>query len=183
MVGEAAFYGPKLDIQIKTPQSHEITVSTIQLDFLLPQRFNLSYIDENGEHATPIIIHRGLIGTYERFIATLLEQTKGVLPLWLAPVQVEIIPLGDDATQIYASGIREKLKSLKIRSHLDLRDERLSYKIRDAQVHKIPYQLVIGTSEVDSNTITYRKYGTEEQITVSVGEFIDLIDQEIKEKK
>jgi len=183
MVGEAAFYGPKLDIQIKTPQSHEVTVSTIQLDFLLPQRFNLSYIDENGEHATPIIIHRGLIGTYERFIATLLEQTRGVLPLWLAPIQVEIIPLGDDATQIYASGIRQKLKSLKIRSHLDLRDERLSYKIRDAQVHRIPYQLVIGTAEVDTNTITYRKYGSDQQVTVSVQEFIDLIDQEIKEKK
>ncbi|MCL8212545.1 threonine--tRNA ligase [Mesoplasma whartonense] len=182
MVGEAAFYGPKLDIQAKTAQSHEITIATIQLDFLLPQKFDLTYVDDNGGLSRPIMIHRGLIGTYERFIATLLEQTKGNLPLWLAPIQIEIIPVGDEESEKYAKRIQKNLKTDYIRTHLDNRDERLSYKIRDAQIHKIPYQLVLGKKEISDNTITYRKYNSEEQITVSCDEFYLLINQEIKEK-
>lgn len=178
-IGEAAFYGPKLDIQIKTAQNHEITVSTIQLDFLLPKKFDVTYIDQNQEFKAPIMIHRGLIGTYERFIATLLEQTKGVLPLWLAPNQVEIIPIGDHCNVAYASKVRETLKKDFIRTHIDLRDERLSYKIRDAQIKKIPYQLVLGNSENKNNTVTYRKYGSDEQITVALKSFKNLISKEI----
>ncbi|WP_026389633.1 threonine--tRNA ligase [[Acholeplasma] multilocale] len=181
-IGEAAFYGPKLDIQIKTAQNHEITVSTIQLDFLLPRKFDVTYIDANQQQQTPIMIHRGLIGTYERFIATLLEQTKGVLPLWLSPNQIEIIPIGDEANFGYADELRTMFKKNLIRSHTDLRDERLSYKIRDAQTHKIPYQLVIGNAERENQTVTYRQYGSEEQITVSQQEFIKLIKDRIEAK-
>ncbi|AHF61109.1 hypothetical protein P344_04155 [Spiroplasma mirum ATCC 29335] len=182
MPGEAAFYGPKLDIQIKTALNHEITVSTLQFDFLLPQKFNLSYIDQNGEKATPTIIHRGLIGTYERFIAILLEQTKGVLPLWLAPRQIAIIPVNETHFP-YAQEIYQKLKTLKLRTFIDFRDERLSYKIRDAQVSKIPYQLVLGDNEMNDNTITYRLYGQEDQVTVGFDEFIILLNNRINSRQ
>ncbi|CBW54004.1 Threonine tRNA ligase [Mycoplasma mycoides subsp. capri LC str. 95010] len=181
-IGDAAFYGPKLDIQIKTAQNHEITVSTIQLDFLMPNKFDLTYIDKDQKLVRPIMIHRGLIGTYERFIATLLEQTKGVLPLWLAPKQVEIIPISESNLE-YANLIHQKLKKEFIRSHIDLRDERLSYKIRDAQTKKVPYQLVLGNKEVENNTITYRQYGSDAQITVPIQEFIDMLKQQINDKK
>ncbi|WP_027062945.1 threonine--tRNA ligase [Mesoplasma seiffertii] len=181
-IGEAAFYGPKLDIQIKTAQNHEITVSTIQLDFLLPRKFDVTYIDQNQEFQTPIMIHRGLIGTYERFIATLLEQTKGVLPLWLAPNQIEIIPIGDAQNFEYAEQLRQLFKKEMIRSHIDLRDERLSYKIRDAQTHKIPFQLVIGNAETTNQTVTFRRYGSDQQVTVSQKEFIELIKNQIAAK-
>ncbi|WP_434343749.1 threonine--tRNA ligase [Mycoplasma sp. 06067-C1-B144P-99-0482-3] len=181
-IGDAAFYGPKLDIQIKTAQNHEITVSTIQLDFLMPNKFDLTYIDKDQKLVRPIMIHRGLIGTYERFIATLLEQTKGVLPLWLAPKQVEIIPISESNLE-YANLIHQKLKKEFIRSHIDLRDERLSYKIRDAQTKKVPYQLVLGNKEVENNTITYRQYGSNAQITVPIQKFIDMLKQQIKDKK
>lgn len=182
-IGEAAFYGPKLDIQIKTAQNHEITVSTIQLDFLLPKKFDVTYIDQNQEFKTPIMIHRGLIGTYERFIATLLEQTKGVLPLWLAPNQIEIIPVGSHENTEYAQAVRTYLKKDFIRTHVDLRDERLSYKIRDAQTSKIPYQLVIGDQERNENTVTYRQYGSEKQITIKLEEFKNMIVNLIFNKK
>ncbi|ATG97231.1 threonine--tRNA ligase [Mesoplasma lactucae] len=183
MVGEAAFYGPKLDIQAKTAQNHEITISTIQLDFLLPEKFDLTYVDEKGQLTRPIMIHRGLIGTYERFVATLLEQTKGVLPVWLAPNQIEIIPVGGTDAEKYAEQIRQEFKKRHLRSHIDLRDERLSYKIRDAQVHKIPYQLVLGKNEIDNNTLTYRKYGSEEQTTIPANEFYDLVSKQVAEKQ
>ncbi|AUF83750.1 threonine--tRNA ligase [Mesoplasma syrphidae] len=182
-VGEAAFYGPKLDIQIKTAQNHEITVSTIQLDFLLPRKFDVTYVDQNQEYQTPIMIHRGLIGTYERFIATLLEQTKGVLPLWLAPNQVEIIPIGNSENFDYAEQLRQIFKKEMIRSHIDLRDERLSYKIRDAQTHKVPFQLVIGNLETQNQTVTFRRYGSENQVTISQQQFIDIIKKEIASKQ
>ncbi|WP_338985377.1 threonine--tRNA ligase [Spiroplasma endosymbiont of Diplazon laetatorius] len=181
MIGEAAFYGPKLDIQAKTALGHEITVSTIQLDFLLPQKFDISYIGENGTTERPIMIHRGLVGTYERFISVLLEQTKGVLPLWCTPQQVEIIPVSIEKKE-YAQKVRDELKSNLIRSKVDLRDERLSYKIRDAQVRKIPFQLVLGEKESENGTVTYRKYGSEEQITVTLQEFVDMINNKVKEK-
>lgn len=182
VVGEAAFYGPKLDIQIKTPQNHEITVSTIQLDFLLPQKFDVTYIDKDQTLKHPIMIHRGLIGTYERFIATLLEQTKGILPLWLAPRQVEIIPVGT-VGETYSKKIAKVLKQNYIRAHVDNRDERLSWKIREAQTHKIPFQIVLGNSESTDETITYRRYGEEKQTTISLNEFVSMINQQILAKK
>ncbi|PPE06497.1 threonine--tRNA ligase [Mesoplasma corruscae] len=181
-IGEAAFYGPKLDIQIKTAQNHEITVSTIQLDFLLPKKFDVTYIDQNQEYKAPIMIHRGLIGTYERFVATLLEQTKGILPLWLAPTQVEIIPIGDQTNESYANEVRNELKKHFIRTHIDNRDERLSYKIRDAQIKKIPYQLVIGETEKSNKTVTFRMYGSEEQTTILLNQFVNILINKIKSK-
>ncbi|ATX71436.1 threonyl-tRNA synthetase [Spiroplasma clarkii] len=182
MPGEAAFYGPKLDIQARTAIGHEITVSTIQLDFLLPQKFELAFINALGEKERPIMIHRGLIGTYERFIAVLLEQTKGVLPLWCAPKQVEIIPVNEELNAAYADEVWKALKQAKIRAGIDNRDERLSYKIRDAQVKKIPFQLVLGKKEQEEKTVTYRKYGSEEQITVSLTEFIKILTNKIINK-
>ncbi|AHI52589.1 threonine--tRNA ligase [Spiroplasma culicicola] len=182
MVGEAAFYGPKLDIQAKTALGHEITVSTIQLDFLLPQKFDLGYIGKNGETLRPIMIHRGLVGTYERFISVLLEQTKGVLPLWCSPKQVEIIPVNIETNLEYANEIKDMLKASLIRTGIDLKDERLSYKIREAQVSKIPYLLVLGEKEQADRTVTYRTYGSEKQITVKIEEFIELLNKKIKQK-
>ncbi|WP_339029638.1 threonine--tRNA ligase [Spiroplasma endosymbiont of Cantharis nigra] len=182
MVGEAAFYGPKLDIQAKTALGHEITVSTIQLDFLLPQRFDISYINSDGELEKPIMIHRGLVGTYERFISVLLEQTKGVLPLWCSPLQVEIIPV-NLANKEYAEKVRDQFKEKLIRSKIDLRDERLSYKIRDSQVRKIPYQLVLGEKESENDTVTFRRYGSEQQTTVSLKEFIEMVENKIRDKE
>ncbi|AGM25211.1 threonine--tRNA ligase [Spiroplasma chrysopicola] len=184
MLGEAAFYGPKLDIQIKTVLNHEITVSTLQFDFLLPKKFNLSYINSKGETSSPTIIHRGLIGTYERFIAILLEQTNGVLPLWLAPTQIAIIPVALKASHLeYSQKLQQQFKQLKIRTIVDQRDERLSYKIRDAQTSKIPYQLVIGDKEVEENVITYRQYGNQEQITLPFDQFIIQLNDLIINKK
>lgn len=148
----------------------------------MPNKFDLTYIDKDQKLVRPIMIHRGLIGTYERFIATLLEQTKGVLPLWLAPKQVQIIPISESNLE-YANLIHQKLKKEFIRSHIDLRDERLSYKIRDGQTKKIPYQLVLGNKEVENQTITYRKYGSESQTTVWIDEFINMLNQQIKDKK
>ncbi|QBQ07433.1 threonyl-tRNA synthetase [Spiroplasma gladiatoris] len=182
MIGEAAFYGPKLDIQAKTALGHEITVSTIQLDFLLPSKFELEYVGPNGDFLRPIMIHRGLVGTYERFISVLLEQTKGVLPLWCTPKQVMIIPVQQNGDNTYVEKIRQELKKENIRAEIDKRDERLSYKVRDAQIKKIPYQLVIGANEEKNNDITYRMYGSEESTTIKLEEFIKML-KEIIDKK
>ncbi|WP_339024740.1 threonine--tRNA ligase [Spiroplasma endosymbiont of Agriotes lineatus] len=182
MLGEAAFYGPKLDIQIKTVLGHDITVSTIQLDFLLPEKFNLSYQDENAQKVRPIIIHRGLIGTYERFIAVLLEQTGGVLPLWLSPKQIALIPIKEEY-QVYCYELEKLFKTHNLRSFVDAGSERLGYKIRIAQTKKIPFQIVIGQKEIDTKKITYRQYGKEEQITVMIDEFINLCNELIVNKK
>ncbi|QGS51656.1 threonine--tRNA ligase [Spiroplasma tabanidicola] len=182
MIGEAAFYGPKLDIQAKTALGHEITVSTIQLDFLLPQKFELAYVGPNRELLRPIMIHRGLVGTYERFISVLLEQTKGVLPLWCTPRQVEIIPVQNNGNNEYSEKIRKELKKHGIRAEIDKRDERLSYRVRDAQIRKIPFQLVLGEKEEKENLITYRKYSSEESVTIKLEDFIKLLKQIIDDK-
>ncbi|AHI53566.1 threonyl-tRNA synthetase [Spiroplasma sabaudiense Ar-1343] len=182
MIGEAAFYGPKLDIQIRTALNHEITVSTLQLDFLLPEKFDLNYINPINEEERPIMIHRGLIGTYERFISVLLEQTKGVLPLWCSPKQIKIIPVNIENDLQYCEELKDLFKKEYLRTEIDLRDERLNYKIRDAQINKIPFQLVIGKNEAQNKTVTYRRYGSEEQITVSVADFLKLVKQEIVTK-
>ncbi|EIE40007.1 threonyl-tRNA synthetase [Mycoplasmopsis canis UFG4] len=177
-VGEAAFYGPKMDIQIFTALGHEITVSTLQLDFLLPQKFNMTFTNKNNEDERPVLIHRGLVGTYERFVAILIEQTKGVLPFWLAPKQITVIPATNNDEDIeYAKEINQKLFELEFRSKIDLREERLSKKIREAQISKSKIQLILGEKERLSKTISYREYGKEETITLSVESFIDFISK------
>ncbi|MEF9985161.1 MAG: threonine--tRNA ligase [Malacoplasma sp.] len=175
--GEAAFYGPKIDFQVKTNLGKIITISTIQLDFLLPQRFECNFINTNNEKETPVLIHFGVIGTYERFISTLLSQTKGVLPIWLAPKQVDIIPINNDLHLEYAKEINKILLKNKIRSHLKDDNERLSKKIRDSQTSKVPYQIIIGDNEVANKVITIRNYGEVESSTMAVDEFISMINK------
>lgn len=184
MVGEAAFYGPKFDIQIKTPLGHEITISTIQFDFLLPKKFNLTYIDNKNREMSPVIIHRGLIGTYERFIATLLEQTQGVFPLWLAPKQVAILPINDSEPIVkYCQEILDTLKGQDIRAEI-VTEDTLGKRIRLVHEDKIPYVLIIGAREERAKLLTYHSYQTQkENKTVNKEEFINLLTKEILEKK
>lgn len=170
-VGEAAFYGPKMDIQIFTALGHEITVSTLQLDFLLPERFDITFTNKENQEERPILIHRGLIGTYERFVAILLEQTKGVLPFWLAPKQVTIIPVNMDYDFEYAKEVNTKLFALGFRTKVDARDERLNKKIREAQISKSKIQVILGEKERQNNLVSFRKYGEEKTETVSYEEF------------
>lgn len=181
--GEAAFYGPKLDVQVRSAIGHDVTLSTIQLDYQLPERFELTYIDENGAKLRPVVIHRAILGSMDRFIAFLIEETKGVFPCWLAPTQVEIIPVSLEYHSEYAQSLLTKLRRNKIRTELDSRDEKLGYKIREAQTRKIPYSLVIGDNEVKNNTVTYREYGHQEQITVTIDEFVKLIEDRINNLK
>lgn len=181
--GEAAFYGPKLDVQVRSAIGHDVTLSTIQLDYQLPERFELTYIDENGAKVRPVVIHRAILGSMDRFIAFLIEETKGVFPCWLTPTQVEIIPVSLEHHSEYSQNLLTKLRRNKIRTELDSRDEKLGYKIREAQTRKIPYSLVIGDNEVNNNTVTYREYGHQEQITVTIDEFIKLIEDRINNLK
>ncbi|MCV3743829.1 threonine--tRNA ligase [Ureaplasma sp. ES3154-GEN] len=184
MVGEAAFYGPKIDFQVKTSLNRIITISTIQLDFLLPKRFELTYVDSQKNLVPPVMIHIGIIGTYERFLAILLEQTKGVLPFWLAPVQVIIIAVNEEIHGVYAQNLHKKLKSLMLHSVYDDRNERISKKIREAQMSKIPYQIVVGDKEIeDENLVTYREYGQETTKTVLFDDFIQLLQTKIASKQ
>ena len=172
VIGEAAFYGPKLDIQVKTALGHEITLSTLQLDFLLPEKFDISYIDANEEKVRPVIIHRGLIGTYERFMAIILEQTKGNLPFWMSSRQATIIPVSNEHHLEYALKVKERLESEGMYVYFDDRNERLGKKIREAQTSKTKFQIVIGDEEVQNNTINVRAYGSQEQISETIEEFI-----------
>ena len=181
--GEAAFYGPKLDVQVRSAIGHDVTLSTIQLDYQLPERFELTYIDQNNQKVRPVVIHRAILGSMDRFVAFLLEETKGILPVWLAPVQAMVIPVNNQFHLEYAKNLVSILKKNKIRVKLDDRDEKLGYKIREAQMKKIPYQLVIGDNEVQNGTITYREYSKKEQITVSVDEFVSMIVKFNNEKK
>ena len=182
-VGEAAFYGPKLDVEVKPAVGPEVTLSTCQLDFLLPRKFDLSYIASDGSKQTPVVLHRAIFGTFDRFTAFIIEETKGAFPLWLSPVQVNIIPVNNEYHLEYAKKIEEKLKEIGIRVNLDDRDEKLGYKIREALVKKYPYNLILGQKEVDSNKISYRHHGKEETITLELSEFIDKINNEIKTKE
>lgn len=181
--GEAAFYGPKLDVQVKSAIGHDVTLSTVQLDYQLPERFELTYIDEKGEKARPVVIHRAILGSLDRFIAFLLEETKGILPLWLSPVQVNIIPVNNDYHLEYASEIMELLKEKGFRVELDSRDEKMGYKIREAQTRKIPYILVLGNSERDNNTVTYRKHGESDTTTVAILEFVSMLEKQMSNYK
>ncbi len=181
MVGEAAFYGPKIDVQVKTALGHSITMSTIQLDFLLPKKFELHYRDSNQNNKTPVLIHRGLIGTYERFISILLEQTKGVMPFWLAPQQIAIIPVNNKLHEKEASKIKEEfIKNGVLNVIVDKREERLSYKIRELQTNKVKYQVVIGDNEVKNNKITFREYGSDKETTMNRQKFLEKIIEENK---
>ena len=182
-IGEAAFYGPKLDVEVKPAVGPEVTLSTCQLDFLLPRRFDLSYIDKNGEKQIPVVLHRAIFGTFDRFTAFLMEETKGAFPTWLAPVQVNIIPVKNEYHLDYAQEIKEMLTENNIRVELDDRNEKLSYKMRESQTKKIPYTLILGDKEKESKSISFRKFGSEETTTLSNKEFIDYILDVIKNKK
>ncbi|KYD21628.1 threonine--tRNA ligase [Caldibacillus debilis] len=178
--GEAAFYGPKLDVQVKTALGKEETLSTVQLDFLLPEKFDLTYIGEDGKPHRPVVIHRGVVSTMERFVAYLIEEYKGAFPVWLAPVQVQIIPVSPDAHLDYAKSVQEKLREKGVRVEIDWRDEKIGYKIREAQIQKIPYMLVVGDKEVQEGTVNVRKYGEQKSESVPLADFVEQIAKEAK---
>ena len=181
-VGEAAFYGPKLDVQVQTALGHDETLSTVQIDYQLPDRFDLTYIGEDGEHHRPVVIHRGVVSTMERFVAFLIEEYKGAFPTWLAPVQVQAIPVSLKAHNEYANQVVDKLRQAGIRAEVDIRDEKLGYKIRDAQTLKVPFAIVLGDKEVEANSVNVRRYGEKDTETISVAEFIELVKEEINHK-
>ena len=182
-IGEAAFYGPKLDVNVKPAVGNEYTLSTCQLDFCLPAKFDLKYIDKDGTAKTPVVLHRAILGSLDRFMAYLLEETKGVLPLWLSPIQVNIIPVNNEYHLDYANKVNNLLIDNNIRTNLDDRDEKVGYKLREGVMKKILYTLVLGDNEKANNTITYRKYGTEDKVTISLDEFVKMIKDEIQSKK
>ncbi|MCD5075069.1 threonine--tRNA ligase [Enterococcus gallinarum] len=179
--GEAAFYGPKLDVQVKTALGMEETLSTIQLDFLLPERFDLTYVGEDGENThRPVVIHRGIVSTMERFVAYLTEVYKGAFPTWLAQIQATIIPVSVDAHSDYAYEIKERLQSQGLRVEVDDRNEKMGYKIRASQMQKIPYQLVVGDQEVKDATVNIRRYGSKETNVEELNIFVDAMAAEVK---
>ena len=180
--GEAAFYGPKLDVQVKSAIGHDVTLSTCQLDFLLPERFELNYIDENGEKQRPVVIHRAILGSLDRFVAFMLEETKGKLPLWLSPIQIDIIPVSGEHQGEYAYEVKDALEKAGIRVEVDDRNEKLGYRMREAQTRKIPYSLVLGDNEKENKTVTFRRYQSEDKTTVTIEEFVKLIKDEIDNK-
>ncbi len=182
-IGEAAFYGPKLDVQVKPAVGNEYTLSTCQLDFCLPMRFDLNYVDKDGSKKTPVVLHRAIFGSLDRFIAYYLEEKKGLLPLWLSPVQVNIIPVNNEYHLDYAKEIFAKLKEQNIRVLLDDREEKLGYKMRESVINKKNYALIIGNKELETKTISYRKCGSEETNNLSITDFINMLNEEIKMKK
>ncbi|MEH6947756.1 threonine--tRNA ligase [Bacillus sp. JJ634] len=177
--GEAAFYGPKLDVQVRTALGKDETLSTVQLDFLLPERFDLGYIGEDGKQHRPVVIHRGVVSTMERFVAFLIEEYKGAFPTWLAPVQAQVIPVSPAVHLDYAKEVQEKLQAAGLRVDLDTRDEKIGYKIREAQMQKIPYMLIVGDNEVKEGSVNVRKYGEQKSETISFEEFSALIQAEV----
>ena len=181
--GEAAFYGPKLDVEVKPAVGPEITLSTCQLDFLLPRRFDLSYIDNKGEKQVPVVIHRAIFGTFDRFTAFVIEETKGAFPLWLSPVEVNIIPVNTELHLDYCEKIKAELDNRNIRTKLDDRSEKLGYKIRESQTKKIPLTLIIGDNEVNTQTVSYREYGKTETENLSIEAFVNKVEECIKNKK
>ncbi|WP_277585489.1 threonine--tRNA ligase [Psychrobacillus antarcticus] len=176
---EAAFYGPKLDVQVKTAIGKEETLSTVQLDFLLPERFDLNYVGEDGKQHRPVVIHRGVVSTMERFVAFLIEEYKGAFPTWLAPVQVEIIPVSNEAHFEFAKQIEEQLVAADFRVEMDDREEKLGYKIREAQMQKIPYMLVLGDKELEAGNVNVRKYGEQKSESIPFAEFLERLKEEV----
>ena len=178
-IGEAAFYGPKLDVQVNPAVGNSYTLSTCQLDFCLPQKFELSYIDENGQKKTPVVLHRAILGSIDRFIAYILEETKGALPTWLAPVQIKILPISDKHKE-YSEKLKNRFDELNLRVELDEREEKIGYKIREAQLQKIPYMLIVGDKEVEANAVGVRSRKDGDIGAMSVEDFINKIEEEIK---
>jgi threonyl-tRNA synthetase len=176
---EAAFYGPKLDVQVKTAIGKEETLSTVQLDFLLPERFDLNYVGEDGKQHRPVVIHRGVVSTMERFVAFLIEEYKGAFPTWLAPVQVEIIPVSNEVHFEFAKQIEEQLVAAGFRVEMDDREEKLGYKIREAQMQKVPYMLVLGDKELEAGNVNVRKYGEQKSESIPFGEFLERLKEEV----
>jgi threonyl-tRNA synthetase len=178
-IGEAAFYGPKLDVQVNPAVGNSYTLSTCQLDFCLPQKFELSYIDEHGQKKTPVVLHRAILGSIDRFIAYILEETKGALPTWIAPVQIKILPISDKHKE-YSEKLKEQFDKLNLRVELDEREEKIGYKIREAQLQKIPYMLIVGDKEVEANAVGVRSRKDGDIGAMSVEDFINKIEEEIK---
>ncbi len=183
-LGEAAFYGPKLDVNVKPAIGNEITLSTCQLDFCLPAKFELTYIDADGSKKTPVVLHRAILGSLDRFMAYILEETKGNLPVWLAPTQVKILPVKTDDEELnaYATKLYEALSDKDVRVALDDRSEKLGYKIREAQMQKVPYLAVLGKNEAGEGTVSYRLHGQQQSTTVSFDDFVEMIVDKIKTK-
>ena len=179
--GEAAFYGPKLDVQLKSSIGHDVTVSTCQLDFLLPERFKLEYIGEDGEKHRPVVIHRAILGTSDRFMCFLIEETKGAFPVWLSPTQVKILPITDNQHK-YAHKLQDEFRKEEIRVEVDDRNEKIGYKIREAQLEKVPYMLVVGQKEVEEDLVSVRSRENGDEGNMKVDEFIEKIKKEIKNK-
>ncbi len=181
-IGEAAFYGPKLDVNVKPAVGNEYTLSTCQLDFCLPAKFNLKYIDENGERKTPVVLHRAILGSLDRFMAYILEETKGALPVWLSPVQANIIPVNNEYHLEYAKELFALLEKENVRVKLDDRNEKLTYKMRESQTKKIPYTIILGDKEVSAEEVTVRLHGTNENITLGRDEFVSKVKEVIDNK-
>ena len=184
-IGEAAFYGPKLDVNVKPAIGNEYTLSTCQLDFCLPAKFNLSYIDSDGTKKTPVVLHRAILGSLDRFMAYILEETKGNLPLWLAPIQAKILPVKneDEELNAYSHDLYKYLDDNGIRVEIDERNEKLGYRIREAQMEKVPYLLVLGKNEAADGTVSYRLHGEQNSTTVSREDFLALLKEDIRTKK
>lgn len=183
-IGEAAFYGPKLDVNVKPAVGNEYTLSTCQLDFCLPAKFELTYVDRDGEKKTPVVLHRAILGSLDRFMAYILEETKGNLPTWLAPVQARIMPVKTDDPELneYAQKIYDALDAADVRVELDNRAEKLGYRMREGQVQKVPYLLVIGMKEKEDGTVAYRLHGQKETTVLPLDEFVTKLTTEIETK-
>ncbi|WP_026701426.1 threonine--tRNA ligase [Salibacterium aidingense] len=181
--GEAAFYGPKLDVQVKTALGKDETLSTVQLDFHMPDRFDLTYIGQDGQEHRPVVIHRGIVSTMERFIAFLLEEYKGALPTWLAPVQAKVIPVSAEVHLDYAKKVEDELRRAGVRVEVDTRDEKIGYKIREAQTKKIPYMLVLGDREIEAGAVNVRRYGQQDSESIQLEEFVQRIKEEIDNRR
>ena len=184
-IGEAAFYGPKLDVNVKPAIGNEITLSTCQLDFCLPAKFELTYIDADGEKKTPVVLHRAILGSIDRFMAYILEETKGNLPTWLAPVQVKILPIKNDDDELneYVKKLKYALYDANVRVESDDRSEKFGYKMREAQIQKVPYIAVIGKKEAEEGNVSFRLHGEQETVTVKFDEFVEMIKEDIATKK
>ena len=181
-IGEAAFYGPKLDVNVKPAIGAEYTLSTCQLDFCLPAKFDLKYVDKDGSEKTPVVLHRAILGSIDRFMAYLIEETKGAFPLWVAPVQVKVLPVSDKSMD-YAAKITESLLDSGIRAELDERNEKIGYKIRYArQEDKVPYMLIIGEKEIAEGTVAVRDRATDQTVSMSLDELIVKLDKEIEDR-
>ena len=181
-IGEAAFYGPKLDVNVKPAIGAEYTLSTCQLDFCLPAKFNLKYVDQDGSEKTPVVLHRAILGSIDRFMAYLIEETKGAFPLWVAPVQVKVLPVSDKSME-YAAKITNALLDDGIRAELDERNEKIGYKIRYArQEDKVPYMLIIGEKEINENTVSVRDRATDQTTSMTLDELIKKLEKEIMER-